>query len=71
MCKFESESSPGFDLIVDGIQRYSEEAPATIKERWVSEKQERQNQKLAKAKELYPGALGEHFTSLKILNAHC
>lgn len=62
MCKFESENSPGFDLIVDGIRRYSEDAPATINERWVSEKQDRQKRKFAKAKELYPGAIGEsHF----------
>ena len=58
MCKFESESSPGFDLIVDGIQRYGEDAPTTVKQRWISEKQERLNQKLRKAKELVPGAIG-------------
>ena len=58
MCKFENDNSPGFDLIVDGIQRYAEEAPPMIKQRWVAEKQERLNQKLRKAKELVPGAIG-------------
>ena len=58
MCKFDSENAPGFDLIVDGIQRYAEDASATIKPRWTAEKSERLNQKLRKAKELYPGSLG-------------
>ena len=54
MCKFDSENAPGFDLIVDGIQRYSEDAPGTIKPRWLGEKSERKNQKFRKAQELYP-----------------
>ena len=45
-------------MIVDGIQRYAEDAPTTVKQRWISEKQERLNQKLRKAKELVPGAIG-------------
>ena len=57
MCKFENEGSPGFDLIVDGIQRYAEEAPSVTRQRWLAEKQERLNQKLRKAKELVPGAI--------------
>ena len=58
MCKFENADSSGFDLIVDAIQRYSEQAPVMVKQRWIAEKQERLTQKLRKAKELVPGAIG-------------
>lgn len=54
MCKFDSDSAPGFDLVVDGIDRYSEQSVATIKARWVSEKEGRTAQKIRKAKELFP-----------------
>ena len=55
MCKFENENSPGFDLVVEGVQRYAEEAPATIKSRWDAEREERNMQKKAAAEELFPG----------------
>lgn len=54
MCKFDSDNAPGFDLVVDGIQRYSEESVATIKARWVSETEGRTAQRIRKAKELFP-----------------
>jgi hypothetical protein len=38
MCKFESDNAPGFDLVVDAIQRYADEAPVKIRTRWTSEK---------------------------------
>lgn len=38
MCKFESDSSYGFDLVAEGIQRFSSEAPVTIAARWDAEK---------------------------------
>ena len=60
MVKFESENAPGFDLIVDGIQRYAEEAPEVVKTRWQAEKEERLNQKIRRAKELVPEAIGEY-----------
>ncbi|KAL9611006.1 MAG: hypothetical protein Q9167_004320 [Letrouitia subvulpina] len=55
MCKFENENSPGFDLVVEGIQRYAEEAPAIVKSRWDNEREERIMQKKAAAEELFPG----------------
>ncbi|KAI4210417.1 MAG: hypothetical protein LQ351_006709 [Letrouitia transgressa] len=54
MCKFENENSPGFDLVVEGIQRYAEEAPTIIKSRWDNEREERTMQKKAAAEELFP-----------------
>ncbi|KAL8653022.1 MAG: hypothetical protein Q9226_004017 [Calogaya cf. arnoldii] len=55
MCKFENENAPGFDLVVEGIQRYAEEAPAKIKRNWDAENQERTTAKQAEAAELYSG----------------
>ena len=57
MCKFENENAPGFDLVVEGIQRYAEEAPAKIKRNWDAENQERTTAKQAEAAELYSGIL--------------
>ncbi len=54
MCKFEDINSPGFDLVAEGIQRYAEDAPVTIKTRWESEREERNMQKRAEAAELLP-----------------
>ena len=61
MCKFENESSPGFDLVVDGIQRYSEDAPTTIGARWTSERSERKTNRIRKAMEIFPGDPGKRF----------
>jgi len=58
MCKFESENSPGFDLVAEGIQRYSEDAPSTIRTRWESEKEMGNMQKRAEAAELLPPLSG-------------
>ena len=41
MCKFENESAPGFDLVVEAIQRYADEAPDSVRRSWSSEEQER------------------------------
>ena len=38
MCKFESEHSPGFNVVAETIQRYSEEAPSVISRRWLDAK---------------------------------
>lgn len=59
MCKFDSPAAPGFDLVIDGIQRYSDQAPKIIRNRWVMEKQERLTRAVRKAKENYPVILGE------------
>lgn len=61
MCKFENENSPGFDLVVDGIQRYAEDAPTTITARWTSEREERMTNKIRKAKEMFSGNPGKVF----------
>lgn len=57
MCKFENDSAPGFDLVAEAIQRYSEEAPDAIKGRWSTELVERTIQKRAAAEELAPGSV--------------
>lgn len=38
MSKFENDSAPGFDLVVEGIQRYASDAPSDIAARWKVEK---------------------------------
>ncbi len=52
MCKFENENAPGFDLVVEGIQRYAEAAPDLIKPRWDAEKQARAVQRTHDANEI-------------------
>lgn len=56
MCKFENDNAPGFDLVVEGIQRYAEQAPGTITQRWNAEKKERSTIMQAEAAELYSKA---------------
>ena len=41
MCKFENDSAPGFDLVVEGIQRYAGDAPSAIAECWKLENKEK------------------------------
>ncbi len=55
MCKFESDSSSGFDLVAEGIQRYAGEAPTVIASRWDSEHAERIAKKKAEIEEILPG----------------
>lgn len=52
MCKFEDENSPGFDLVVEGIQRYAQEAQSTVKTRWDAEMETRNRQTQETVKEL-------------------
>ncbi|KAJ4573123.1 hypothetical protein HRR82_006778 [Exophiala dermatitidis] len=52
MCKFEDESSPGYDVVAATIQRYASDAPALIESRWVEEKQIADLQRQAAAREL-------------------
>lgn len=58
MCKFDSETSPGFDLIVDAIQRYADESEATIRNHWASERKERQLYRELLAQGLFPNQTG-------------
>ena len=64
MCKFENDSAPGFAIVVEGIMRYAEDAPASIKSQWETEREERDAQKKATAKAIYPGL----FTRKNIFN---
>ena len=34
MCKFESNTSPGYRIVVAALIRYSKEAPEVISRRW-------------------------------------
>lgn len=58
MCKFDNDKAPGFVLVVEGIQRYSEQAPGFIMGRWEAEKRERGLRREADITEtstFYPG----------------
>ena len=55
MCKFESDSAPGFILVVEGIQRYAQEAPPVIARRWESEAAASVAKKQAEVEEIFPG----------------
>ena len=55
MCKFESDSAPGFDLVAEAVQRYADEAPTAIRAKWGSEAKERVLQRVAAVEQLIPG----------------
>ena len=57
MCKFESDASPGFDLVAEGIQRYAGDAPVKVAVNWEQERKERLATKQAQVEELMPGTL--------------
>ncbi|MCJ1246579.1 hypothetical protein MMC30_003788 [Trapelia coarctata] len=70
MCKFENESAPGFDLVVDGIQRYAEEAPRTIEKRWNFERSDRNDRRSHIIEELGGGEFpAERFRRLKLISS--
>ncbi|KAL8753800.1 MAG: hypothetical protein Q9184_005311 [Pyrenodesmia sp. 2 TL-2023] len=52
MCKFANLSSPGFDLVTEGIQRYASQATSIIRSRWEYEKSEQHSRKELAANEL-------------------
>ncbi|KAL8753236.1 MAG: hypothetical protein Q9184_005482 [Pyrenodesmia sp. 2 TL-2023] len=52
MCEFANRSSPGFDLVTEGIQRYASQAPSIIRSRWEYEKSEQHSRKELAASEL-------------------
>ena len=58
MSKFDNETSPGFDLLTEAIQRYASKALGIIKSRWKSEKAEQQSRKELEANELLSGIAG-------------
>ncbi|KAL8723929.1 MAG: hypothetical protein Q9181_007073 [Wetmoreana brouardii] len=53
--QFDSDRSPGFDLVMEGIQRYAIEAPETIRLHWEQERRERLSQRDAMVKMLLGG----------------
>ena len=53
MCKFESENAPGYMVVAEAIQRYSEESVDLITERWREEKRIRELERRAMAQETY------------------
>jgi hypothetical protein len=57
MCKFEDENAPGYDVVAEAIQRYAEEAPATISKRWIEERRIRDVERREAAQELLGGIL--------------
>ena len=63
ICKFENENSPGFDLVAEGIQRYAEEAPSTVKTRWMAEAAEQDARMRGVVEELLPSLPGQCYPS--------
>ena len=55
MCKFESRTAPGFDLVADALQRYSSEAVGVISLRWQQEGEERARKQKYRLAESVPG----------------
>lgn len=55
MCQFEDESTPGFSLVSEGIQRYASEAPEIIQRRWVKEKDSQRSRREAEIEKLLGG----------------
>ena len=51
MCQFENESSPGFVVVTEAIQRYAAEAPKKIQAAWLSEREEHQLRTKAQVRE--------------------
>ena len=54
MCQFESNSDPGFEILTEAIDRYAQDAPATITSRWMEEAELRARSKRLQAEELLP-----------------
>ena len=55
MCKFESDSAPGFDLVAEALQRYAEDAPQKVAVNWRQEKEEREASTKAQVQAIAPG----------------
>lgn len=71
MCKFKNDTAPGFDLVAEGIQRYADDAPSTIKSRWEAEIEERfvrGRAELAETAKLYPGLSPSQWYLPKLTN---
>ncbi|KAJ5626433.1 hypothetical protein N7528_003860 [Penicillium herquei] len=53
MCKFDDENSPGYEMVVEAILRYSRLAPSIIADRWISRRKTRILEKKEEASERY------------------
>lgn len=53
MCKFADPSAPGFEVLVEALLRYAQEAPFTIARRWTEEKALRARKRKEKAREIF------------------
>lgn len=53
MCKFDDDTSPGYETVAVSILRYARDAPATIQERWREEDKTRMIIKTQKAREIF------------------
>ena len=60
MCKFDTENSPGFDLVAEALQRYAAEAPERISTRWEWEHTEILRRRKAEVMEIIPNAFETH-----------
>ena len=52
MCKFANESSPGFALLVEAVQRYAVQAPSVVQHRWKTERDKQEIRVEAQIREL-------------------
>ena len=57
MCKFEDESAPGYDVVAEAIQRYTDQASPIIAKRWIEEQRIRDLERREAASELLGGEL--------------
>ena len=64
MCKFKTEDSPGFDFVVEAIDRYSVNAPKSIQTRWIEEKRMRDEERRYAAQELFGGKTSTPFSTV-------
>jgi hypothetical protein len=55
MCKFDDENAAGYEVVAEAILRYSRQALTIIRDRWVEEVNVRNQEKKAKAREIYDG----------------
>jgi len=55
MCKFETENSPGYDVVAEALQRYAGDAPQLVATRWEEEKRIREFERQGAAREILRG----------------
>ncbi|THC99933.1 hypothetical protein EYZ11_000631 [Aspergillus tanneri] len=59
MCKFEEDSSPGYEAVAEALLRYSRDAPHTIMDRWAEEEETRRVMKRTKVREIFNSERGD------------